>query len=162
MNSYLNIAEGVCRCGQSTRPPVSINVAERVSGLTFIRGPSAKMRAIVALFFVWTWGRCLPAPTDMRRQDVIDRAASIQVDDYVHSLQNATTAVPKSNQSNNVLKVDDGIPARNMHVKSSAVDVDTANKKVVVKVPCRRTSNNPCLGSEIYEFVLLKAEGLAT
>lgn len=120
------------------------------------------MRALLVICFVWTWARCFPAPTGMQRQGRIDPAASTQVDDFVHSVRKTTTAVPITNQWENVRKLDDEIPARKIHVESSAANVDTTNKKVIVKVPCRRTSSNPCLQSEIYEFVLLKAEGLVT
>lgn len=160
MNSYLNIAEGILPL-RALHSPVTINVPERVSGLTFIREPSAKMRALLVLFFVWTWGHCLPAPAGMQRQDTTDFATSVEVDNFDHLFNKAAAAAPKPNQWEDLRKLDDEIPVGNIHFKRS-VNVDAANKKVTVKVPCRRTNNNPCLGSEIYEFVLLNAKGLVT
>lgn len=122
------------------------------------------MRALLILLFVWSRGHCLPtpAPADTQRQDAVDTAASVQVDNFVHLFPEEATAVPETNQWEDLLKFEDAILVRNAHVTKSAVNVDTTNRKVIVKVPCRRTSNNPCLGSEIYEFVLLKAEELVT
>lgn len=97
----------------------------------------------------------------MQRQDTTNSATSVEVNNFVHLFNKANVAAPKPNLWEDLRKLDDEIPLRNIHVKRS-VNVDAANKKVTVKVPCRRTSNNPCLGSEIYEFVLLNAKELVT
>lgn len=136
----------------------SINMTERVSGHTLTRELSTKMRALFFLFFVWTSGDCLPVPNDMQRQETINPATLIQVDNCVQVLHEAT---PEADQRQRLREDNNEIPVRaTRHLRASNMDTDS--KKVTVKVPCRRTTNNPCLGSEIYEFVLLNSEGLVT
>lgn len=162
MNSYLNIGKGPTAALRPLNSPVAIKVTEQVSGLTLIGKLSDKMRALLVLFFVWAWGHCLPTSTDIQRQETVEPAASIQEDNFVHLLHKATTAAPKTNLWEDLREHGDEIPVHNTHFRRRAVNADSASKKVTVKVPCRKTPNNPCLGSEIYEFILLKAEGLVT